>query len=114
MIVSDYRLSSVIGRDARIPTVDGTERRYVNLDYAATTPALESVQAAVEEFLPFYSSAHRGAGYKSRLATAALEGARAAVADFVGCPRDGHVIFVRNTTEAINLLSAALPAEPGL
>lgn len=107
----EYRLPRLVGSDVSVPTVGGSYQRYVNLDYAATTPALESVRHAVEEFLPFYSSAHRGAGFKSHLATAALEGARAAVAEFVGCSDDGNVIFVRNTTEAINLLSAALPAE---
>ena len=59
--------------------------------------------------MPWYSSVHRGSGYKSRLATAAYEGARGAVAEFVGA-RDGTVVLVRNTTEAINVLAAALPA----
>ena len=59
--------------------------------------------------MPWSSSVHRGSGYKSRLATAAYEGARGAVAEFVGA-RDGTVVLVRNTTEAINVLSAALPA----
>ena len=42
-------------------------RRYVNLDAAASTSAFPSVMAAVDQFVPMYSSVHRGAGYKSRL-----------------------------------------------
>jgi selenocysteine lyase/cysteine desulfurase len=99
----------MIGADVEVPCVDGRTRRYVNLDYAASTPVMAGVHDAVEAFLPWYSSVHRGSGYKSQVATAAYETAREAVADFVGA-RDGTVVFVRNTTEAINVLAAALPA----
>ena len=37
-------------------------------------------------------------------------GAREVVAGFVGAPREHDVVFVRNTTEAINVLANALPA----
>ena len=101
--------TAMIGADVEVPCVDGRTRRYVNLDYAASTPAMAGVWAAVEEFMPWYSSVHRGSGYKSRLATVAYEGARGAVAEFVGA-RDGTVVLVRNTTEAVNVLATALPA----
>ena len=93
-----------------VPCVDGAPRRYVNLDYAASTPVLAEVLAAVEAFLPWCSSVHRGSGFYSQVATAALEGAREAVAEFVGSREGDEVVFVRNTTEAINVLAAALPA----
>jgi selenocysteine lyase/cysteine desulfurase len=99
----------MIGADVEVPCVDGRTRPYANFDYAASTPAMAGVWVAVEEFLPWYSSVHRGSGYKSGLATAAYEGARGAVGEFVGA-RDGTVVLVRNTTEAINVLAAALPA----
>ena len=101
--------SALVGADVEVPCVDGRMRRYVNLDHAASTPPMAGVWAAVEEFMPWYGSVHRGSGYKSRLATAAYEGARGAVAEFVRA-RDGTVVLVRNTTEAINILAAALPA----
>jgi selenocysteine lyase/cysteine desulfurase len=101
--------AAIIGADVEVPCVDGRARRYVNLDHAASTPAMAGVLAAVQDFLPWYSSVHRGSGYKSQLATAAYEAARGAVAEFVGA-RDGTVVLVRNTTEAINVLAAALPA----
>jgi selenocysteine lyase/cysteine desulfurase len=99
----------LVGADIEVPCVDGARLRYVNLDYAASTPVLAAVAEAVEAFLPWYSSVHRGSGYKSQVATAAFEDARADVARFVGARADDDVVLVRNTTEAINVLAAALP-----
>ena len=89
-------------------------RRYVNLDYAASTPVMAAVWDAVEAFLPWYSSVHRGSGVKSQVSTAAFEDARETIAEFVGARADDAVVFVRNTTEAINVLSAALPDGAGV
>ena len=66
----------LVGDDREVPCVDGTPRPYLSLDAAASTPALPSVAARVTEFVPWYSSVHRGAGYKSQMATAAYEEAR--------------------------------------
>lgn len=71
-------------------------------------PCLVAVKQAVDELLPWYSSVHRGAGYKSLLATDAYEDAREAVRLFVGGRGDDAVVFTRNTTDALNLLAAAL------
>jgi selenocysteine lyase/cysteine desulfurase len=103
-------LPEMLGADAEVACVDGRMLRYANLDHAASTPVMRDVWAAVEAFVPWYSSVHRGSGFKSQVATAEYEGAREAVASFVGArPGDG-VVFVRNTTEAINVLAASLPA----
>jgi selenocysteine lyase/cysteine desulfurase len=99
----------LMGAETAVPCVGGGMRRYVNLDYAASTPVMAPVWEAVEAFVPWYSSVHRGSGYKSQVATAAFEDARADVARFVGARADAEVVFVRNTTEAINVLAAALP-----
>jgi selenocysteine lyase/cysteine desulfurase len=98
----------LLGTDVEVACADGRPRRYVNLDYAASTPVMSAVWDVVEAFVPFYSSVHRGTGAKSRISTEAYERARAVVAGFVGA-RDGAVVFVRNTTEAVNVLAAALP-----
>ena len=100
----------LLGDDTEVPCLDGRPRRYVNLDYAASAPMLAAAWEAVEAFMPWYSSVHRGTGVKSQVATAAYEDARDDVAAFVGARADDDVVFVRNTTEAINVLSAALPA----
>jgi selenocysteine lyase/cysteine desulfurase len=100
----------LLGQDTEVSCFDGRLRRYVNLDYAASTPALADVWAAVEAFMPWYSSVHRGSGVKSQVATEAFEGARDVVAELAGARATDSVVFVRNTTEAINVLAATLPA----
>jgi len=105
----DHALPRLIGDDVQVPCADGRSRRYVNLDYAASTPVMADVWEAVEAFVPWYSSVHRGTGFKSQVATDAFEDARADVAAFVGARPADDVVFVRNTTEAINVLAAALP-----
>ena len=103
---ADVRL---LGADVHVMCADGRPRRYANLDYAASTPALPEVWDAVAAFMPWYSSVHRGSGAKSQVATEAFEDARDDVRAFVGAARDDDVVLVRNTTEAINVLAAALP-----
>ena len=99
----------LVGADTVVPLVTGGERRYVNLDYAASAPALQAVHDAVEELLGWYSSVHRGAGFKSRASTAAYEGARESIRRFVNARDDDSVIITRNTTDSINLLAGTLP-----
>jgi selenocysteine lyase/cysteine desulfurase len=101
----DYR-PLFIGLDAIIPIMDGSCRCYTNLDNAASTPPLKAVQQAVDDFLVYYSSVHRGTGFKSQLSTHAYEQARQIVLGFVGAnPQDYTCIFGKNTTEAINKLA---------
>ena len=65
---------------------------------------------AVHEFLPYYSSVHRGAGFKSRVSTAAYDQAHETIARFVGADLSTNtVIFGKNTTEAINKLAYRYP-----
>src|SRR5919106_1702212 len=99
----------LVGADVQVPLVIGGTRRYVNLDYAASAPALQAVHDAVEELLGWYSSVHRGAGFKSRASTAAYEGARESIRAFVNARADDAVIITRNTTDSINLLAGTLP-----
>ncbi len=82
----------------------------INLDHAASAPCARAAADAVAELLPWYASVHRGAGTLSRRCTLAYERARQTVADFAGARPDDHVIFTRNTTDAVNLLARALPA----
>jgi selenocysteine lyase/cysteine desulfurase len=82
----------------------------VNLDYAATAPCARAASDAVAEILPWYASVHRGAGALSQRCTLAYERARQTIGDFVGARADDYVIFTRNTTDALNLLAHAVPA----
>src|SRR5512144_644505 len=107
-------LLEIVVADEHVPVLGGTTPRYVNLDSAASTPALACVRDTVDEFLKWYSNVHRGVGYKSRLSSWAFDGARVRVARFVGAdPTDTVVLFCRNTTEAINRLAHRYPFSKG-
>src|SRR5688572_33172713 len=63
----------IVGLDERMPLLDGQLAPYINLDNAASTPAFRGVLETVQRFLPYYSSVHRGTGFKSRFSTAAYD-----------------------------------------
>lgn len=103
----------LVGDELAVPCIDGVERPYLSLDAAASTGALPAVADRVAGFLPWYSSVHRGAGWKSQLATTAYEAARAAVEAFAGrAGGDAVAIICRNTTEAVNHLAYRLRLAP--
>ncbi|MFE7447352.1 aminotransferase class V-fold PLP-dependent enzyme [Streptomyces chartreusis] len=101
----------VLGRDVTVPLVTGGEVTYAALDYAASAPALQRVWDDVAAYAPYYGSVHRGAGYLSQLSTDLFENARRTVAEFLDCRDDDQVVFTRSTTDSLNLLAAALPAD---
>jgi len=104
----------LLGDGDPVPCVDGVDRPYLNLDAGASTPALPAVAQRVNDFLPRYSSVHRGAGYRSREATTAYERAREAALRYAGRSPEGDdvAILCRNTTEAINHLAYRLRLSP--
>jgi cysteine desulfurase / selenocysteine lyase len=103
-----------VGLGQMTPLFDGRLTPYINLDNAASTPPLRDVADAVQRFLPFYSSVHRGSGFKSRVSTLAYDDAHDIVARFVGADtRSNTAIFGKNTTEAINKLAFRFPLPPG-
>jgi cysteine desulfurase / selenocysteine lyase len=103
----------IVGRNREVPLLDGRLTPYVNLDNAASTPALIDVVEAIDAFMPYYSSVHRGTGFKSRLSTVAYDQAHAIIGRFVSADLNTNtVIFGKNTTEAINKLAYRLPCEP--
>jgi cysteine desulfurase / selenocysteine lyase len=74
---------------------------------ASAQRVLASIQAVDRYERTHHSNVHRGAHTMSAEATAAFEGARATVADHVGATDRREVVFVRNATEAINLVARA-------
>jgi len=73
---------------------------------------LRPVYDKVNERLTWYSSVHRGTGFKSQIATQAYELARDVVTCFVKAdPVTNIVIFDKNTTEALNKLANRFPLE---
>ncbi len=78
----------------------------VYLDSAATSQKPKQVIDAVENFLKTSNAnVHRGIHTLTVEATEALDDARKKVAEFVGVKDPAEIIFVRNTTEAINLVA---------
>jgi len=101
----------IYGIDRKVPLLDGSLVRYVNLDNAASTPPLKNVVDGINALAPYYSSVHRGTGFKSRLCTEAYDRAHEIIARFVGADMSTNtVIFVKNATEAINKLAHRLKA----
>ncbi len=99
----------IVGVDKEVPLLDGGQRPYIFFDNAASTPVLGEVLDTINNFMPWYSSVHRGSGLKSQVATKAYEDAREIVGKFFGADKFDHVvIFGKNTTEAINKLSYRL------
>jgi len=74
---------------------------------ASSQRVLASIQAVDRYERRHHSNVHRAAHTMSAEATAAYEGARATVADHIGASERREVIFVRNATEAINLVARA-------
>lgn len=104
-------LAALADAGLEAPVLGGGRVRHVNLDIAASAPALAAVAAHVERVLPYSASVHRGTGYLSQASTALVEDARVAVARHVGARIDDQVVFTRNTTDALNLLAAAVPGD---
>ncbi len=74
---------------------------------ASSQRVLASIQAVDRYERTHHSNVHRGSHTLSAEATAAYEGARATVADHIGAADRREVVFVRNATEAINLVARA-------
>jgi cysteine desulfurase/selenocysteine lyase len=84
-------------------------RPLVWLDNAATT---QKPRAVIDALTRYYerdnSNVHRAAHTLAARATDAYEGARRSVARLLGAPSPESVVFVRGTTEGINLLASTL------
>ncbi|HUG04860.1 MAG TPA: cysteine desulfurase [Steroidobacteraceae bacterium] len=80
----------------------------VYLDNAASSQQPASVIDAVAEYArSHHANVHRGVHTLSQEATARYEGARERVRSFIGARSATEIVFVRGTTEAINLVAQA-------
>ena len=81
-------------------------RPLVYLDNAATSQKPDAVIDAITRYYRHQNAnIHRGVHQLSQQATEAYEAARAAVQSFIHAASPGEIIFVRGTTEAINLVA---------
>ena len=89
----------ILGRAVR-------DRRLVYLDSAATTQKPRSVIDAVTRYYAEdNSNIHRGVHLLSQRATFAYERARGRIGQFIGAGDSSEIVFVRGTTEGINLVA---------
>ena len=109
MIVARDVRAAEIARDFPIlaqPTSHG--KRLAYLDSAATS---QKPQAVIDALVHYYThdnaNIHRGVYELAQRATEAFEGARAKVARFINAAEPAEIIWTRNATEAINLVSFA-------
>ncbi|HET6831490.1 MAG TPA: SufS family cysteine desulfurase [Solirubrobacterales bacterium] len=93
---------------AAFPTLDrmiGAEPLAYLDSGASSQRVLASIEAVDRYERRHHSNVHRGSHTLSAEATAAYEGARATVADHIGAADRRELVFVRNATEAINLVA---------
>ena len=80
----------------------------VYLDNAATSQKPRQVIDAIADYYESYNSnVHRGLHALSEQATQAYEGARGIVRSFLNAEEDREIIFVKGTTEGINLVASS-------
>src|SRR6266704_2324606 len=78
----------------------------VYLDSAASSQKPDNVIDAMSTYYrTYHANVHRGVYQISEEATAAMEKARVKVARFINARQSKQIIFTRNTTESINLVS---------
>ena len=78
----------------------------VYLDNAATSQKPKAVIEAIVRYYERYNAnIHRGVHYLSEQATEEYEAARKTVQKFINAARPAEIVFVRGTTEAINLVA---------
>lgn len=106
---SSYLRNLVVGADTKVPLKNGKYVTAINFDNAATTPPLFSVMSEIMNYAPWYSSIHRGKGYKSILSSSLYDHGREVIRNFVNADNTRDVvIYTKNTTESINILSYIL------
>ncbi len=103
----------LVGGGEAAPVSRGGTLPYAHFDHAASTPPFVRALDTVRDAAARYASVHRGGGWKSRRTTVAFEEARARVALRVGADPSQVVVFVRNTTEALNQLARRIVVPAG-
>jgi cysteine desulfurase/selenocysteine lyase len=97
---------TTLKRDFPILEREVNGRRLVYLDSASSSQKPLAVLDAMDDcYRRYYANIHRGVYSIAEESTAAFEAARHTVAEFIGAARPEEVVFVRNATEAINLVA---------
>jgi cysteine desulfurase/selenocysteine lyase len=106
LTAADPKLARIIADFPILAKPTSRGKRLVYLDSAASS---QKPQAVIDSLVDYYSSynanIHRGVYELAERATIAFEGAREKVARFINAREAAEIIWTRNTTEAINLVS---------
>lgn len=101
-----------IKKDFPIFTQKIHDKNFVYLDNAATSQKpLEVIECIDSFYKNFNAPIHRGAYFLAEKASAMYENAREKVRAFINAKNVEEIIFVRGTTEAINLVAASFGRE---
>ncbi len=106
LAVADAREAQIVADFPILAKPTSRGKRLVFLDSAASS---QKPQVVIDALVDYYSSynanIHRGVYELAARATDAFEAARGKVARFINAAEPAEVIWTRNTTEAINLVS---------
>jgi cysteine desulfurase / selenocysteine lyase len=84
--------------------INGHPLTYLDSASSSQKPAVV-IDAVADYYREYNANVHRGIYTIGERATAAYERARATVARFINAPDSHEIVFTRNATEAINLVS---------
>jgi len=102
----DPKQAAIVADFPILATTTSRGKRLVYLDSAASSQKPRVViDALVDYYSNYNANIHRGVYEIASRATDAFEGAREKVARFINAAETAEVIWTRNTTEAINLVS---------
>ncbi|MDY4560693.1 MAG: aminotransferase class V-fold PLP-dependent enzyme, partial [Peptostreptococcus porci] len=91
---------------------DKMGRKIVYFDNGATSQKPKCVIDALSNYYSYENAnPHRGAHYLGMLATEKYESARETVKNFINAKQPEEIVFVRNTTEALNLIAYSYALE---
>ena len=105
-IIQERTLAEKLRTDFPILNQEINGEPLVYLDNAATSQKpLAVINSWQEYYLKYNSNVHRGIHTLSSKATDAYEGARDKVAAFINAASRNEIIYTRNASEAVNLVS---------
>jgi cysteine desulfurase/selenocysteine lyase len=112
--VVSYDVDAVRAQFPALAVPHSSGRPLVWLDSAASAQKPVAVLDALDGYLRReHANVHRGLYELSANATRRFEESRAAIATFLGASSPDEIVFVRGTTEAVNLLAATFPLGRG-
>jgi len=106
IVAADPKAARIVADFPILSTTTSRGKRLVYLDSAASS---QKPRAVIDKLVDYYenynANIHRGVYEIAARATDAFEEARAKVARFLNAADTAEIIWTRNTTEAINLVS---------